>query len=283
MSAGVPPGARRKLSAVLIARDEEERIGPCLESLAFADEIVVVESGSSDRTVEVARRFTDRVITLPWRGFGPQKQAAVALASHDLVLNVDCDERVPSALAAEIGALQAAPGLAAAYAIPRRTFLGGKEIRFCGWSPDRIVRLFDRTRAGFTDDLVHETVVARGEVGTCREALLHHSFRGFGELMAKLNRYSDLAARQMHERGRRAGPLDVTLRPAFAFVRTYLLRLGFLDGFEGLEIAAADALGTFAKYAKLRELHSARAPAPALSPRSAAGEGKREGGAEPRG
>jgi glycosyltransferase involved in cell wall biosynthesis len=251
------PAGRRPLSAVLIARDEEQRIGACLESLSFADEIVVVESGSTDRTVEIARRFTDRVVTLPWRGFGPQKQAAVALARHDLVLNVDCDERVPRALAEEIAALQSAPSLAAAYAIPRRTFIGEKEIRFCGWSPDRIVRLFDRTRAGFTDDLVHETVVARGEVGTCREALLHHSFHGFGDLVVKLNRYSDLAARQMHERGRRPGTLDA-LRPAFAFLRTYLLRLGFLDGFEGLEIAVADAMGTFAKYAKLREL--ARGP-----------------------
>lgn len=253
MSGPAPAGGRRPLSAVLIARDEEPRIAACLESLAFADEIVVVESGSTDRTVEIARGFTDKVVTLPWRGFGPQKQAAVALASHDLVLNVDCDERVPPALAREIAALQAAPGLAAAYAIPRRTFVGDKEIRFCGWSPDRIVRLFDRTRAGFTGDLVHETVVARGEVRNCREALLHHSFRGFGDLVTKLNRYSDLAARQMHERGRRPGPADA-LRPVFAFVRTYLLRLGFLDGFEGLEIALADALGTFAKYAKLREL-----------------------------
>jgi glycosyltransferase involved in cell wall biosynthesis len=251
------PSGRRPLSAVLIARDEEQRIGACLESLAFADEIVVVESGSADRTVEIARRFTDRVVTLPWRGFGPQKQAAVALASHDLVLNVDCDEQVPRALAEEIAALQSAPTLAAAYAIPRRTFIGDKEIRFCGWSPDRIVRLFDRTRAAFTDDLVHEIVVARGEVGTCREALLHRSFRGFGDLVAKLNRYSDLAARQMHERGRRPRALDA-VRPAFAFLRTYLLRLGFLDGFEGLEIAAADAMGTFAKYAKLRELARGR-------------------------
>lgn len=255
-----PARGRRPLSAVLIARDEEQRIGACLESLSFADEIVVVDSESTDRTAEIARRFTDKVVTLPWRGFGPQKQAAVALARHDLVLNVDCDERVPPALAEEIGALQAAPTLAAAYAIPRRTFVGEKEIRFCGWSPDRIVRLFDRTRAGFTDDLVHETVVARGEVGSCRQALLHHSFRGFGDLVAKLNRYSDLAARQMHERGRRPVPLDA-FRPGFAFVRTYLLRLGFLDGFEGLEIALADALGTFAKYAKLRELErEARSP-----------------------
>lgn len=249
-----PATARRPLSVVMIALDEERRIAACLESLSFADEIVVVDSGSKDRTVEIARRFTDRVVTLPWRGFGPTKQAAVALASHDLVLNVDCDERVTPALAEEIAALQAAPALAAAYAIPRRTFLGEAEIRWCGWSPDHTVRLFDRTRARFSDALVHETVEAQGGVERCRSPLLHYSFAGFADLLTKLNRYSDLSARQLFERGRRAGFLDVTLRPVVSFLRTYVLRLGVLDGFEGLEIAVADAVTTFAKYAKLREL-----------------------------
>jgi glycosyltransferase involved in cell wall biosynthesis len=246
---------------VVIARDEERQIAACLESLSFADEIVVVDSGSVDGTVETARRFTDRVVTRPWAGFGPQKRAAVALARHDLVLNVDCDERVTPELAAEIAAIQAAPTLEAAYSIPRRTFLGEKEIRWCGWAPDRTVRLFDRTRAGFTDSLVHETVVAHGgPVLRCASPLLHHSFAGFRDLLTKLNRYSDLAARQLHERGRRAGALDLALRPAFSFLRTYVLRLGFLDGVEGLEIAVADAVTTFAKYVKLRELR--RLPAP---------------------
>jgi glycosyltransferase involved in cell wall biosynthesis len=247
---------------VLIAKDEEARLGPCLESLSFADEIVVVDSGSTDGTVALARARGARVEVLPWRGFGPTKRAAVDLARHDLVLNVDCDERVTPALAQELAALQAAPELLPAYALPRRTFLGDKEIRHCGWSPDYIVRLFDRRRAEFTEDLVHERVVARGEVGRCREALLHHSFRGFGDLIAKLDRYTTLSARQLHARGRRAGPLDLAFRPAFTFVRTYLLRLGLLDGVEGLEIAVADALTTFTKYAKLRELRRAPPPAP---------------------
>jgi hypothetical protein len=186
----------------------------------------------------------------------------VDLARHDLVLNVDCDERVTPELAREIAALQEAPELLPAYAVPRRTFLGEKEIRHCGWSPDHIVRLFDRRRAGFTEDLVHERVVAQGAVGRCQAALLHHSFRGFGDLLAKLDRYTTLSARQLHARGRSAGPLDLALRPAFTFVRTYLLRLGLLDGVEGLEIAVADALTTFTKYAKLRELKRAPPPAP---------------------
>jgi glycosyltransferase involved in cell wall biosynthesis len=255
-----PPSPRRPLSAVLIAKDEEARLGPCLESLAFADEIVVVDSGSADGTVGLARARGARVEVLPWQGFGRTKRAAVDLARHDLVLNVDCDERVTPELAREIAELQAAPELLPAYALPRRTYLGGKEIRHCGWSPDLIVRLFDRRRAGFTEDLVHERVVAEGPVGRCHAALLHYSFRGFGDLLAKLDRYTTLAARQLHARGRRAGPLDLALRPAFTFVRTYLLRLGLLDGVEGLEIAVADALTTFTKYAKLRELW--RAPPP---------------------
>jgi glycosyltransferase involved in cell wall biosynthesis len=249
--------ARRPLSAVLISLNEERRIAACLESLSFADEIVVVDSGSTDRTLEIARRYTDRVEVRPWRGFGQQKQAAVGLARNDLVLNVDCDERVTPELAGEIGALLASPRLEAAYSIPRRNFLGRKEIRWCGWSPDRTVRLFDRTRAGFTDAAVHETVIARGSVAPLDHPLLHLSFDGFADLVAKMNRYTDLGARDLHARGKRFRLADLALRPAFAFVRTYLLRLGFLDGVEGLEVAAANAFSTFAKYAKLRDLERA--------------------------
>lgn len=247
-------GNRRPVSAVVIAKNEERRIAPCLESLSWTDEIVVVDSGSTDGTVDVARRFTDKVRSVSWKGFGPQKQAAVDLASHDIVLNVDCDERVTPELAEEIRSILSAESMRAGYSVPRRTFLGGKEIRHGGWYPDRTVRLFDRTRARFSDDLVHERVVVSGEVGECRGHLLHYSFDGFSDLLEKLNRYGDLSALQMRDRGRRCGIGDVTLRPLAAFLRTYVLRLGFLDGFEGLVVSAATALLTFSKYAKLREL-----------------------------
>jgi glycosyltransferase involved in cell wall biosynthesis len=244
----------RKLSAVIIAYNEAHRIEQCLASLNWVDEIVVVDSGSTDATTEIARRYAQQVVTLPWRGFGPQKQAAVELASHDLVLNLDCDERVTPELALEIQALLSGETMAAAYLVPRRTFLGSKEIRHCGWYPDRTVRLFDRTRARFSDHLVHESVLVTGPSVNLRHDLLHYSFLGLADLLVKLNRYTDLSARQMFEKGKRSSLFDVTVRPTAAFVKTYLLRLGFLDGLEGFEVSLSNALSTFVKYMKLREL-----------------------------
>ena len=244
---------RRPVSAVVIAFNEERCIVPCLESLSWADEIVVVDSGSTDATVDLARKYTDKVCTVSWRGFGPQKQAAVDLAAHDAVFNADCDERVTPELADEIQEILSGDGMLPGYSVPRRTFLGRKEIRHCGWYPDRTVRFFDRRNARYSDDIVHERVVVSGRVGECRHHLLHYSFSGVSDLLAKLQRYGDLSARQMHEAGRKCRLSDVLLRPPFAFFRTYVLKLGFLDGFEGLLISATTAFLAFTKYVKLRE------------------------------
>lgn len=249
-------GNRRPVSVVIIAKNEADRMEACLQSVVWADEIVVVDSGSTDATCDIARRYTGRVHSIPWRGFGPQKQAAVDLASHDWILNIDCDERVTPELAREIGAILESDDNREAYALPRRTFLGSKEIRHCGWYPDRTVRLFDRRGARFSDSLVHERVIAQGPVADCRGDLLHYSFSGIGPLLAKLNQYSDLSAQQMHAQGRSCTLVDLTVRPLFAFFKTYLLRRGFLDGVEGLEISVTTALLTFAKYIKLREMHT---------------------------
>ncbi|HEX5092608.1 MAG TPA: glycosyltransferase family 2 protein [Burkholderiales bacterium] len=254
--------ARRPVSVAIIAKNEAARIEDCLKSVAWADEIVVVDSGSTDDTCAIARRYTDKVVTVPWRGFGPQKQAAVDQATHDWILNVDCDERVTPELAEEIQKLLAAASPAGAYTVPRRTFLGEKEIRHCGWYPDRTIRLFDRKQAQYSDNLVHEYVVTAGTVGECRGHLMHYSFSGLAPLLVKLNFYSDLSARQMHERGRHASILDLTLRPAFAFFKVYVMRVGFLDGVEGLTVAVTNAMLTFSKYAKLRELERKRPTGP---------------------
>ncbi len=247
---------RRPVSCVLIAKNEGHRIAACLESLSWADEIVIVDSGSTDGTSAIARGYTDRVFDIPWRGFGPQKQAAVELASNDLVLNVDCDERVTTELAVEIGAIADQEQILPGYWIPRRTYIGKKEIRYSGWYPDRTIRLFDRRRARFSDDLVHERVIVDGKAGVCREHLLHYSFTGIDPMLAKLSRYSDLSARQLLDKGRHCGLTDLTVRPFFAAFRSYILKRGFLDGVEGLEIAVTTALLTFTKYVKLRELEN---------------------------
>ncbi|QEM67231.1 glycosyltransferase family 2 protein [Geobacter sp. FeAm09] len=250
-------GVHTPLSVVIIAKNEAERLDACLQSAAWADEIVVVDSGSSDATREIARRYTDKVFDIPWRGFGPQKQAAVDLATNDWIFNIDCDERLTPGLAAEIRGILAADCAAGAYSVPRRTFLGSKEIRHCGWYPDRTIRLFDRRRARFSDSLVHERVVTEAETGTCREHLLHYSFAGVAPLLTKLNHYTELSARQMFERGRGCSVLDIVFRPLFALFKTYVLRLGFLDGVEGVVVSVSNAVSVFYKYVKLRELRLA--------------------------
>jgi glycosyltransferase involved in cell wall biosynthesis len=242
-----------KISCIVIAKNEESRIADCLVSVSWADEIVVIDSGSTDRTVEIAKSFTDCVHMVPWRGFGPQKQSAVDLASHDLIFSIDCDERVTPELAAEIRDLAADKARLPGYTVPRRTFVGRAEIRHCGWYPDRTVRLFDRKRARFSDSPVHERVIVEGVVGDCHHHLLHYSFAGFHDMLAKMNHYTDLAADQMHAAGRRAGYFDITLRPAYMFLRTYLVKQGFLDGFAGFVVSISNAVSVFAKYAKLME------------------------------
>ncbi|MBI5342809.1 MAG: glycosyltransferase family 2 protein [Deltaproteobacteria bacterium] len=249
---------RRPVTAVVISFNESGRIAGCLESLAWADEIVVVDSGSADGTREIALRYTTKVFEVSWKGFGPQKQAAVARATHDMIFCLDCDERATPELAEEIEGVLRDGGAPPAFSVPRRTFLGSKEIRHSGWYPDRTVRLFDRRHARFSDQSVHERVIVSGATGRLKGHILHYSFDGFADILVKMNRYTDLSAREMFASGRRSRISDITLRPFLAFARSYLLRLGFLDGVEGLEIAAAAALHVFAKYAKLRELERNR-------------------------
>ncbi|NJD36775.1 MAG: glycosyltransferase family 2 protein [Geobacter sp.] len=245
---------RRKLSAVIIAKNEAERIEDCLRSVSWADEIVVVDSGSTDATCTIARRYTDRVQMLPWLGFGPQKQAAVDLASHDWILSIDCDERVTPELAEEILVILTVDKPMSAYTVPRRTFIGNKEIKYCGWYPDRTVRLFDRTKARFSESIVHEVVVVNGRQSDCRNDLLHFSFASINDMLPKMQRYSELAARQMFSQGRRCRVFDLTVRPLAAFFKTYLLKAGLLDGVEGLAISVTTAVLAFLKYVRLREM-----------------------------
>jgi len=242
------------VAAVVICKNEEANIERCLASVAWADEIVVVDSGSTDRTVEIARRFTSRVHEVDWHGFGPQKNLALSFARRTWVFSLDADEWVPDALRAEIAERIREGSGTSAWRMPRSSTFCGRVIRHSGWSPDYVTRLFRRGAARFSDDLVHERLIVDGKVGTMRTALLHESYRTLDQVIAKMNLYSDLAARDMRSQGRR-GSVGVALgKSLWAFVRTYLLRAGFLDGREGFLIAVATAESTFYRYAKLAYL-----------------------------
>jgi glycosyltransferase involved in cell wall biosynthesis len=245
------------LSVAIVALNEEERIRSCLESVAGADEIVVVDSGSSDKTVAIAREFTDRVLFHAWEGYGAQKNFALGLCRGEWLLSLDADERVSEALRAEISATLAADPPVAGFRIPRQNFFQGVWIRHGGWYPDYQLRLFRRGRGVFTATAVHESVRVDGPVGRLQAPLIHQSYRGIEDFVARANRYSELAARQLAAAGRGGTLADLLLRPAWRFLSMYVLRGGFLDGGRGFTLAALYAHYVFLRAAKVRELRAA--------------------------
>ncbi len=242
------------VSVVVITRNEEANIERCLASAAWADEIVVVDSGSTDRTVEIARRFTQRVYDEAWRGFGAQKNLALSYATGDWVLSLDADEWVTDGLRAELLAV-ARQGDFDAYQMPRKSSFCGKFLKHSGWWPDYVTRFFRRGKARFSNDRVHERLIVDGRTGTLRAPLLHESYRTLDQVIDKMNRYSTLAAQDLHARGRSASVLTALGKALWAFVRTYALRAGFLDGRTGLMVAVATAESTYYRYLKLMHLH----------------------------
>lgn len=252
--------ASPKISVVIISKNESRNIEACLKSVLWADEIIVVDSGSTDGTQDIVLRYTSRLYFIEWLGFGLQKQKAVDLAGNDWIFNIDCDERVTPELAREIMNIAGKETSCYAYTVPRRTFIGNKEIRHSGWYPDRTVRLFHRKHARFSPSIVHERVETEGAIGSCAADLLHYSFRNFAEIIDKLNKYATLSAEQMAAAGKRCSCFDLLLRPPAAFIKIYLIRAGFLDGIEGLGIAVLTATQTFLKYLMLREHNLKESP-----------------------
>jgi glycosyltransferase involved in cell wall biosynthesis len=239
------------VSAVVITRDEASNIVDCLAGLAWCDEIVVLDSGSRDATVELARGAGARVeVSADWPGFGVQKNRAIDLARGDWVLSIDADERVSPELAAEIRAAIAAPA-AAAFEMPRLSSYCGQFMRHGGWYPDYVLRLFRRGRARFSEALVHESVQFDGRPARLRQDLLHHSFRDFEQVLEKINAYSSAGARNMLAKGRRSGPGTAIAHGAWTFFRGYVLRGGFIDGKLGLALALSNAHGAYYRYLKL--------------------------------
>jgi len=245
---------RPTLSVIIITMNESRHIGACLDSVAFADEIVVVDSGSTDDTREIAEARGARVQrTADWPGFGPQKNRALDLATCDWVLSVDADERVPAELAEEIQRTLANPARQA-YRVPRLSEFEGRQMRHCGWWPDPVLRLFRRGTARFSDAAVHEKVLAEGEAGMLRQHLLHYPYANIEALLGKVNRYSSDAALMMYRRGKRTTIFGALGHGFWTFVRIYVMRRGFLDGRQGLIVACAGASGSFFRYAKLTAL-----------------------------
>jgi glycosyltransferase involved in cell wall biosynthesis len=251
-----------KLSVTVIARDEAANIAAALQSVAWADELIVVDSQSRDDTVAIARRYTDHVVVREWAGYPAQKNYAASLATHDWILSLDADERVTPALAAEIQrTLKREPG-EKAFSVPRVTWHLGRWIRTTDWYPDYQLRLYDRRSAEWTGRYVHESLTVSGAVGRLREDLQHFAYRDIAEHLETIDRYTTYAARQMHEDGRRVGWLQIAGHPPLAFLRNYLLKRGIADGVPGLVISAMNAYYVLLKFAKLWEIQQAAAARP---------------------
>jgi len=240
-----------KLSVIVITKNEEHSIRDCLGSIVWADEIIVLDSGSTDNTVAICREYTSKVFVTGWPGFGPQKNHALEMATCDWVLSLDADERVTPELQAEIRTAIDYPGNNIAFKMPRLSNYCGRYMRYSGWWPDYIIRLFCRGRAHFTNDLVHEHLIVHGAVETLSKPLIHNSFDDLEDVLNKINSYSSAGASMMHQKKKKATLASSILHGLWAFVHTYILRAGFLDGREGLMLAVSNAEGTYYRYLKL--------------------------------
>ncbi|MBI2219618.1 MAG: glycosyltransferase family 2 protein [Acidobacteria bacterium] len=242
-----------KLSVTIITRNEAANIAPALGSVAWADDIVVVDCGSTDATVDVARARGARVFHRDWKGFAEQKNYAAELAEHDWILSLDADERVTPALADEIRALMASEPAQAGYRIPRVSWYLGRWIRTTDWYPDRQLRLYDRRRARWGTRRVHESVNVDGEAGRLQHEIQHRPYRDLTHHLDTMNRYTTLAAEEMYEQGRRSGLASLTVLPVAAFARNYVLRRGFMQGTRGFVISVLNSYYVLLKFLKLWE------------------------------
>jgi glycosyltransferase involved in cell wall biosynthesis len=247
------------LTVAVITRNESRVIARCLESVAWADQVIVLDSGSTDDTADIARRLGAKVTTTTdWPGFGPQKNCALDRATGDWVLSVDADEWVTPELRAEIEQVVRSPGSHAAFKVPRLSSYCGRFMRHSGWSPDYVTRLFRRGAARFSPDLVHERVIVEGAVGTLHASLMHEAIVDLDDALRKMNAYSTAGALMQFERGKRGSLGGAILHGAWTFVRTYVLRRGFLDGREGFMLAVSNAEGAYYRYLKLALLGAKR-------------------------
>lgn len=239
------------LSVIIITKNEAHDIRDCLTSVAWADEIIVLDSGSTDDTLNIAREFTQQVyISADWQGFGIQKNRALAYATKDWVLSLDADERVDAALQSEIQQVLKSPKLDV-YFMPRLSSFCGRFIHHSGWRPDYVARLFKRGSAEFSNHLVHESLTFSTPAGYLTQSLLHLSYKNLDEVLDKMQRYAMSGAAELHAKNKRTSLLGAIGHGIWAFIRTYIIRLGFLDGAQGFMLAVNNAETTYYKYLQL--------------------------------
>jgi glycosyltransferase involved in cell wall biosynthesis len=242
-----------QITGTIITLNEEDHIGAAVASMSVCDEIIVVDSGSLDRTCIIARQLGARVIERPWEGYSKQKNFAASQARHDWILSVDADEQLSAELAAEIAQWKSNSDSRSAMSMPRRASYMGRWIRHSGWYPDWKIRLYDRRRASWKGDFVHEALVVDGEVGRFTNDLLHNPYRAWADHYNRIDRYTQLAAEAARKSGRRANPLKLVFGPPLFFIKTLFIQAGILDGWRGIAIAYMGA-----RYVFLREFRILR-------------------------
>lgn len=243
----------QKISVTIITLNEETNIRPCLESVRWADEILVSDSGSSDKTIEICKEYGAKVFIDEWLGYGKQKNLIAERAKNNWILNIDADERITPDLRREMEEslnISDSEG----YFIPRKNFFGDKWIKHCGWYPDYNLRLYRKDKGRFNERDVHEAVKIEGRVGYLKSPMEHYTYRDVSDYLRRMDRYSTLAALEMSKNGKNTSASDLIFRPCFTFLKMFFLQKGFLEGYNGVMLSVLYAAYTFSKYAKLMEM-----------------------------
>ena len=240
------------ISAIVITYNEASNIGECLTSLNWCDEIIVVDSNSTDDTVSIAGEYTQNIIAVDNIPYGEKRNIGIDKATGEWIIWLDADERIPSELKDEISGIINSNSPSEAYKINRKSYFINKFIKHCGWYPDYTLRLFKKsTGIRFNDSLVHEKAVYNGATGRLKNDILHYTDRDFEHYISKLNKYTTLSAEELEAKGRKAGFFDIIFRPAFTFLKMYFLKLGILDGYMGLVLCTLSSIHVMTKYSKL--------------------------------
>jgi len=243
------------ISAIIITYNEESNIEECLKSISWVDEIVIVDSGSTDNTEQICKKYTKSFYFQEWFGYGPQKQFALGLAKNQWILSIDADERVTPELRNDLENILKNEDTISGYFIPRENYYLGKKIKYCGWYPDYTLRFAKRDKASFDNNLVHEKLLVDGSTAKLFTNMTHYPFKSIAQQLLKLNKYSTISADGMFNQNKSIPWIILFMKPIFTFFKIFILRFGFLDGWRGLIISLAASSSTYYKYLKLKERH----------------------------